>query len=128
MKNPRPTEYDLHLQVVEYLTIQYPRTIFRTDLGGIRLPIGLAVKVAKLQCGRAFPDLVVMEPRRGHHGLCIELKRDHAELYKKDGQMRDDVHFAEQAAMLEELKRRGYWAVFACGFEEAKRVIDWYLS
>jgi hypothetical protein len=30
--------------------------------------------------------------------------------------------------MLEELRKRGYYAEFVIGFEEAKKIIDWYIK
>jgi hypothetical protein len=37
-------------------------------------------------------------------------------------------HICEQFDMLEQLRRRGYKAEFACGFDEAKKIIDEYLG
>lgn len=60
-------------------------------------------------------------------GLMIELKKDGVRLKKKNGEWASD-HIAEQAEMLSKLTERGYIAKFAVGFDEAKRIIDTYLS
>jgi hypothetical protein len=121
-------EYDLHVQVVAYLKLKYPDTMFRSDLAGIRLTIGLARKAKRLQNGRGWPDLLLAEPRRGYAGLFIELKASHADLYTKNGQLRQVEHIQEQLATLEALRERGYRAEFAVGFDGAQTLIDWYLS
>lgn len=60
-------------------------------------------------------------------GLFIELKREGTRLKKKNGDWASD-HIAEQAETLEMLRKRGYCAEFAVGFDEAKRIIDDYLG
>lgn len=60
-------------------------------------------------------------------GLMIELKKDGTRLKKKNGDWASE-HIAEQAEVLAELDKRGYMAVFAVGFDEAKKIIDEYLG
>lgn len=121
-------EKTIHKQICEYIRLQYPNVIFNSDLSGIRLTIGQARQVKALRSSRAFPDLVIYEPRGGFNGLFIELKADNIKLFKKrTGEFAND-HFREQGEMLGKLKERGYYARFAIGFDEAKEIIDWYLS
>lgn len=61
-------------------------------------------------------------------GLMIELKRPGTRIYKKDGTLVADQHIREQFDVLEQLRKRGYVAEFACGFDEAKKIIDGYLG
>lgn len=61
------------------------------------------------------------------HGLFLELKKEGTRLKKRNGDWATP-HIAEQAAVLEKLRSRGYCAEFAVGFEEAKRIIDEYLG
>lgn len=61
------------------------------------------------------------------YGLFIELKKEGTRLKKKNGEWASE-HIAEQAEILERLEFRGYRAVFAVGFDEAKEVIDEYLK
>lgn len=150
------TELELQAQVADYLRLQYPDVLFHSDVGsGIKLTMGQAVKQKRLQGGRrAWPDLFVAVGRgehikRGHDeppkfgnyvcspvpgidmyvccGLMIELKREGTRLKKKSGEWASD-HIAEQAEVLSKLRENGYAAEFACGFDEAKKIIDEYLG
>lgn len=60
-------------------------------------------------------------------GLYIELKKDGTRLKKKNGEWATE-HIAEQAKVLEKLRKCGYCAEFAVGFDEAKKIIDEYLG
>lgn len=62
-----------------------------------------------------------------YNGLLIELKRDGTRLKKKDGSWASE-HIEEQARVLQTLREKGYAAEFAVGFDEAKKIIDWYLG
>ena len=127
-------------QVADYLRLQYPDVIFHSDFGsGTKLTMGQAVRQKKLNGGRrAWPDMFITEPKDGlnmrtngnpniYAGLFIELKKDGTRLKKKDGAWASE-HLAEQADLLDRLEFRGYKAVFAVGFDEAKEVIDDYLK
>jgi hypothetical protein len=121
-------EEGIHLAVCKYLKLQYPNVIFRTDFAaGMKMSIGQAMKQKAMQSERAYPDLFIAEARGGHGGLFLELKKDNS-IYKKDGTLRSDPHLQEQKNTITRLKIRGYWAEFACGFEEAKAIIDMYMN
>jgi hypothetical protein len=70
----------------------------------------------------------VTAPETIKFGLFIELKREGTRIFKKDGALVADEHIREQFDMLEQLRQRGYMAEFACGFDEAKKIIDEYLG
>ena len=124
------TEADLQVQVADYLRLQYPDVMFHSDFGsGIKLTMGQAIKQKRQNGGRrAWPDMVLAEPRGEYHGAYIELKKAGTRIYKKDGTLVADQHIREQFDVLEQLRKRGYMAEFACGFDEAKRIIDGYLG
>ena len=101
----------------------------------------------RLQGGRrSWPDMFIAEPMARkidlskdspfdkaaklvmHAGLFIELKKAGTRIYRKDGRLVSDAHIREQYDMLEQLRQRGYVAEFACGFDEAKKIIDEYLG
>lgn len=128
MANKKTTskEVNVHRQVCEYIKLQYPKVIFNTDLSGIRLTIGQAVKLKSLRSSRAFPDLVIYEPRYGFHGMFIELKREGEVIYNKNFQPATP-HIKEQLDFMLRLRAVGYNAIFCCGFEAAKKEIDEYL-
>jgi len=118
-------EYNTHKAITDYIRIQYPYILFRTDMGGTRLPIGLAVKMKRLQKCKGFPDLFLYTSRKGYHGLAIEIKEK--EYLKKNGEPKDE-RIAQQLKVISQLKKEGYLAVFCIGFDEAKKTIDGYLQ
>ena len=142
------SEADLQVQVADYLRLQYPDVMFHSDFGsGIKLTMGQAIKQKRQNGGRrAWPDMLIAEPivrdsetgqfykgnyyptKQVYNGLFIELKRPGTRIYKKDGTLVADQHIREQFDVLEQLRKRGYMAEFACGFDEAKRIIDEYLA
>ena len=124
------TEHQLYEQIAQYLQLQYPSVLYRFDWAAdLKLTPGQAKKHKKLHPLRGYPDLFIAARRQRHSGLFLELKREGTTIYKKsDGQLVKDKHIREQAEMLDALRKRGYMAEFACGFEEAKRLIDAYLG
>ena len=128
------TELELQMQVADYLRLQYPDVLFHSDFGsGIKLTMGQAIKQKRLQGGRrSWPDMLIAEARsledKCYHALFIELKKEGTRIFKKDGTLVSDAHICEQFDMLEQLRQRGYMAEFACGFDEAKKLIDDYMK
>lgn len=136
------TELELQAQVADYIRLQYPSVIFHSDFGsGIKLTMGQAIRQKRLNGGRrSWPDMFIAEPRtlgnrclegllvEPYHGLFIELKKAGTRIFKKNGTLVSNAHICEQFDMLEQLRRRGYKAEFACGFDEAKKIIDEYLG
>ncbi|WP_146082381.1 hypothetical protein [Rathayibacter sp. AY1C5] len=123
------TESVVQQRVCLYLKTHYPDVIFRSDFAsGLKLTIGQAKLHKSLQSSRAWPDLVIYEPRGVSQGLCIELKRDGVVVFKKNGTLRADEHLEEQAAMLAALKDRGYTARFAIGYDAAVGLIEEYFA
>ena len=124
------SEADLQVQVADYLRLQYPDVMFHSDYGsGIKLTMGQAIKQKRQNGGRrAWPDMALAEPRGKYHGAYIELKRPGTRIFKKDGTQVADEHIREQFDVIEQLRKRGYIAEFACGFDEAKEIIDNYLG
>lgn len=143
-------ESSIHYQVAQYLKNQYPNLIFRTDFAaGIKMTMGQAKKHKSLQSGRSYPDLFIAKSKIDsgsgqfiYCGLYIELKRDGVQLIrskdatkiaKDDYKLRKkgdwyDLHTEEQANMLGALRKEGYCAEFAVGFNEAVKLIDNYVK
>ena len=134
-------ESDLQTMVADYLRLQYPDVLFHSDFGsGIKLTMGQAAKQKRQNGGRrAWPDMFIAEVRVSQEavenwdvksfqaGLFLELKKEGTRLKKKNGEWASE-HIAEQADLLDRLEFRGYKAVFAVGFDEAKKIIDDYLK
>lgn len=146
------SEADLQVQVADYLRLQYPSVMFHSDFGsGIKLTMGQAIKQKRQNGGRrAWPDMFIAEPRgvkasckviqpedsvikeaqfiEQKYGLFLELKKAGTRIFKKDGTLVANEHIREQFDLLEQLRHKGYVAEFACGFDEAKEIIDRYLG
>lgn len=150
------TESELQTKVADYIKLQYPNVLFHSDYGsGVKLTARQAA-IQKRQNGgrRSWPDMFIAEPRIARArinsdstlymfpharrtqklppvevlgGLFIELKKEGTRLKKKNGDWATP-HIEEQADMLNRLQLCGYRAVFAVGFDEAKRIIDEYLG
>lgn len=120
-----------HVQqaVINYLKLQYPSVLFRSDTGaGMKLTIGQAKAQKSIQNGMAWPDIFIAEPRGGWHGLFIELKDEGVKLFKNGGGAFASEHMKDQYKCLGNLNYKGYMALFAVGFDEAKSIIDEYLN
>lgn len=142
-------------QVADYLVSQYPDVLFHSDFGsGVKLTIGQAAKQKRLNGGRrAWPDMFIAKSKvvtlversdgeggstvQIKFGLFLELKKDGETLYpgprtKKrfksiDGKEYKNEHLMEQADVLFKLRKAGYAANFAIGFDETIEIIDDYL-
>ena len=136
-------EENLHLKVCDYLRKNYPDVLFRTDFSsGMKMTPGQAAKHKKFQKSRAWPDLFIAKPTMkieynryageqfldGYAGLFLELKAEGTKLCKKNGEMVANKHYREQAEMLEKLRKLGYCAEFAVGYDQAIRIITNYLG
>lgn len=130
-------EESLQRQVCQYLRLQYPKVIFRSDYAsGLKLTIAQASIHKRLQSGRAWPDLFIYLPQKvdgkQYAGLALELKKDGTSIFvsrgERKGQLVADPHIQEQYYMLQELNRVGYFADFAIGYDDAIKKIDHYMG
>lgn len=134
-------EFEICCSLKQWIDLTYPNIKYRFDLGGIRVPIGLAKKIKMLQQGRGWPDLTIMEPfllyERHYCGLVIEVKKDRSEVYRKDGKIKKKItkiysegilieqydHIQEQLSLLLDLRNRGFRAEWGFGYDHAKDII-----
>ena len=117
-------EKKLHKAIVEYINLQYPATIFNTDLSGLRLTIGQAKVVKKLRSNNSFPDIVIYKKNQTYGAMFIEVKIEPP--YKMNGDIKKK--YKPQNDMLEKLNKKGYYAIFGYDFCDIKNKIDWYMS
>lgn len=147
------TEAELQQNVADYLRLEYPDVLFHSDYGsGVKLTKGQAVKQKRQNGGRrGWPDMFIAEPRvipippegvmgcnTWKHGLFLELKKDGETLHPGqrarkrfksiDGKEYKSEHLMEQADTCHQLRKAGYAAEFAIGFDETKKMIDSYLK
>ncbi len=119
----------LHLKVCDYLRKNYPDVLFRTDFSsGMKMTPGQAAKHKKFQKGRAWPDLFIAESNNFASGLFLEIKAENVIVFKKNGEIRRNKHLIEQYKMLKELRKKGYRARFAIGYNQAIFEIQQYLG
>ncbi len=76
-----------------------------------------AIKFKRCGVKAGVPDLCIPLPVEPYHGLYIELKR-----------LSGSKTSEEQVEWLNFLQSKGYYAVVCKGFDEAKRVVEYYLS
>lgn len=128
-KKPKEREKSVHVSISEYVRIQYKDVIFFSDSSGVRLTMGQAVTLKRMRAiGCKIPDMIILEPRGGFHGLLLEIKADMYSPYKKDGTLQKDPHIQEQEQTMERLRAKRYACFFAVGIDHAKQIIDNYMA
>lgn len=139
-------------QLAYYIRRKYPDALLHSDFGSeIKLTPGQAAKQKRQNGGRrAWPDMTIAKRRfvkgawfqtfeerdRGEDknellyasgALYLELKKEGTRLKKKNGDWATE-HIAEQAKVLDELRKEYNVAEFAVGLDEAKAIVDKYLG
>jgi len=123
----RPEE-DLHVSVCKYMKLQHPKVIFISEPSGLRVSMGLAIKLKKMRSDETHLDLYILEPRKGYFGLIIELKAVDIFQKKAPSQLLKNEHVEDQKRMIDKLNSKGYLATFSIGFDATKKIIDDYLN
>ena len=122
-------EANIATNIAKWLRTQYPKVIYRYDIADMKLTIPQRNRMKALQGEtRGYPDLFLAEPKNGFHGLYVELKKDYASVFKKDGSYKKDDHIQEQAEFHKVLRDKGYQVVWGLGFEDTKDKIKEYMS
>lgn len=109
-------EFHLQVAVINYIRATYPDALFTIAPNGMKLPIGVAVKLKRMGYRKGVFDLLFFEPRGLWHGLHIELKAPNGRTTP------------EQKTWFSEARKRGYMAFIAIGYDEAVRAIDSYFK
>ena len=121
-------EEQLSKAVSRYLKLQYSDVVFTCDASGVRLTMGQATALKAQRSVHKIPDMIILKPNGEYHGLILELKSEDSSPYLKDGSLSKGQHIQEQNQTLTELLNIGYYAVFAVGFDNAKKIIDDYMN
>lgn len=125
MKHP---EFELQKAVSQYLKLQYPGVFFLSDtVANLKLTMFQKMRNKSIQC-QSFkcPDLLIIEPRNGYHGLFIELKTESP--FKKNGEIKKNEHLTGQYETIKKLNEKGYKALFCWSLNDAIKIIDNYLK
>jgi hypothetical protein len=112
------TEHQEQVAVITWFRLQhrqYANYLFAIPNGGVR-NIGTAVKLKKEGVLAGVPDLFLMMPMNGYHGLWIEIKAINGRVSNSQKQ------FMGAATLM------GYHAVVCYGFNDAKNAINNYLQ
>lgn len=134
------TEAELQANVAIFLRLQHPNVLFHSDFGSGTYLKPWQAKAQKIQNGgrTGWPDMFIAEPQEiprpglrpvaRYNGLFLEFKKEGTRLKRtKDGQWVSG-HISAQAKMMEALRKRGYKAEFAVGYQEAINIIEDYLG
>lgn len=121
-------EFKLQQAVCRWLNVQHPKVIYLSDtIANMKLTPQAQLRNKSIQkTGFHCPDLIILEPRGGYHGLFIELKIKSP--YKKDGALLKNEHLENQEKSMFDLADRGYYCVFAWEFEQITQIINDYLN
>ncbi|CAB5224254.1 VRR-NUC domain containing protein [uncultured Caudovirales phage] len=103
-------------QLIKYIQYYYPGILYCASAGGLYTSEKQGRKMKMMGYVKGFPDIQIFECRNSFSGLFIELKSEKGVIKK------------EQRWWNKELNERGYHAVFCFGFQEAREIIDKYLS
>jgi hypothetical protein len=121
-------EESVHVAIAAYIRVQYPNVLFTSESSGIRVNIRLRSVLKQQRSTHKQPDMIILQPKGIFHGLILEIKKEYSDVFLKDGSISKKAHIQEQNATLLMLKELGYCAEFACGFDDAKNIIDAYMS
>jgi len=122
-------EYQMQRNLCRWIDVHYPWAYYRSDLGGIRLNMGQAVKAKNIQKYRGHPDFVIFEQSNGFPALFLELKDKETDVFLKRGGLpkANAIHLIEQVAMILMLRKKGYAADLVIGVEQAQVMASNYL-
>jgi len=113
-KNP---EQKIQKALIVYLEMHYPKLLRCVSPGaGFRMSPGLGMKMKSMGYQKGTPDITILEPCNGYHGLLIELKAPNGRLSP------------EQREYLGHATKKGYKAVVCWAYDAAVEVIKNYLT
>jgi hypothetical protein len=113
----KDTEASVQQLIVKYLKLSQPTALYCATAGGLHTSRSQAVRMKMTGYVKGVPDLLIFEPRKGYHGLMLEIKKDSkakASEYQKE--------------WIEKLKARGYHAAVVHSLDEAIKQIDEYFA
>lgn len=127
MKRTYP-EYELQKSFCKYINLKHSEILYMSDtIANLKLSMFQKIRNKAIQKeGFHCPDVIIFEPKGIYHGLFIELKV--VTPHKKDGTLKKNEHLENQYKTILNLRKRGYCANFATGFDEAVEQLESYLS
>lgn len=117
-RTPAATEHQEQVALIRWFDLQFPA--LRGRLAAVpnasKCPPWVGKRMNDEGRRKGYPDLQLLTPRGGYHGLVIEMKK------VKGGTLEP-----EQKDWLAWFESQGYRVAVCKGFEEAKAVIEGYL-
>lgn len=136
----KKVELDIQKRICRHIKKTYPHVIFHSDFGANLDMTEYQAKANKaLQSEDKFPDLTIFAPGRinphtgrPYIGLALELKKEGTpvilKIGKDKGRLTKDEHIRAQARTLRKLNDQGWYANFGIGYEQSKKIVDWYFG
>lgn len=152
----KKTEESEQQRFITWFKRQWPHAIIYTDFGaGLYMTDNERIRMVKQRSRDGMPDIYIDYPTTHtkpdgsevvYHGARLEMKKTGTAIYKKDGvtlrkapyvrrfrRNGQDIvhrgdHLQEQALTLKEYNELGYFARFAPGIEQAKKLALWYMG
>lgn len=129
----RQRERSIQQRATDYITKHRPDVLFINDwAAGKWMPPDLARSRARLAPKRGWPDMFIAYANHGYHGLALELKREGVNIYVRVGPRKGELVKNEQiqleAKVLESFNEGGYLGRISVGWNNTKRILDWYLD
>lgn len=115
-KKPFAGEAGVQVAIIQYIKMAYPNALYCASAGGMFTSMKQAIKMKATGYVKGFPDLQICEPNGKYFGLFIEVKTEKGVVSK------------EQKEWIKELNKRGYFATYVKGTDEAIKVIDEYFK
>jgi len=122
------SEKKLHKSICQYIKYQYPETYFMSDPSGLKMSIGMATDLKRTRSKHAQLDIIICEPKGTYHGLFLEVKKDISEVFKKNGELKQNKHVKDQSETISHLKSKGYFVNYVFSLEEAVNILDSYMA
>lgn len=107
---------------VQWFKLKYPKILIAASANGGRRDIREAANMKREGVLPGMPDLQIFCAKRNYHGLCIEMKDPGG-----PDRVKGKVNMV-QKCIINQLNQAGYYAIVCWGYEEARKVIDWYLQ
>lgn len=112
------SEAQLQIAVVGWIRTYYPDVIIQSSfLQGNVNNVGMSIKANQMGYTAGFPDLILLCPKGGFHGLFMELKNG------SKGKVSEN-----QRQIMDELIKQGYAGGVVKTFEAAKLMVTNYME
>lgn len=131
-------EEKVHIFFADWIKWKYPDLRFNVDCSGMRITMGLRMKLKRMRSEHKKLDFFLEEPVGDYSGLYIEIKKDRDSLFYKNGGLKPRIKTLKDGTKVDDHKeqwleildcrRRGYAAYFACGKEHCIETLERYLS